>query len=1281
MKSDNSATPNSRFEDSEFYDRFVKSEEKHFRALASSVMGLPKEWALIPVAGKQPLQTNWQKKENVKTRKEIIEYCKGEPVYGIKAQYKKDPHVLKQIEKLGFNSPAVQQWVYRSYATGVGLLTGDLSGGIFAIDVDGASAEPLLQQISRGDLPDTVAWTSNKVGRRQFIYQIATKYQKKLANFSVRVPRSWDELPKAFRDKYPALECKVADGEGLEFRYNLKQSVLPPGIHPTTGFYSWIKEPDTLDAIADAPQWLYDLLDAYLDEEAIEAEEKAKQKAEAEARREHWRANRQQANANSNVPFDATVVEFEQAFDEFKARKALEQVYDVTAYKGDGWHYAECPRHVSTTGTSFQVHEETYQWKCWGCNASGTVWQYFHWRDTGNTDLRGSEYLSVVSGQLQELGLKLPQLKKEYGYESSDYDFGADERDRARDEEEELLAKAQDEGLEKPFDNPEYEQKSKKEKKDEWKNAQFNKRLAEYFDERDLTQAGYPFYVENSHYCSDVFGANMLQNGVVRGLVGIQAGMGKGKTYRIKAWLKSLDKNRQVIFVYSRIALGKSQVKKLSQSGCQIKWIDDTDMGAFKKGQVKKIGLCYDSLHKLADAKLDDNLIVVIDEAESGLTHLLTSSTLSKARGLTLAVFKKLLNTADREGAVLLADATLRKPTIDYVKQFLPFSPVKLCVNTAKPTKRQVELSMGKNGCFLTDLHNAFIKDVKVYFTTDSRSLGQGIHLNFQKTFGINKDDNRFVRLDRDTAKTEKGSEVISDMDGFISDHESEIQVMGSTPTLANGISQELDFFDMIYGHFCGTVTPIEAIQQMARCRHNSRWKVFCKSNQRLTNLTTIADVKKSFKVQQDLLNEMHGEYREFLNKKLANVEPDSRDYNHINLTLQLCEDIREGNFHVMGKEHQDYYYKIVADSNWGKANFTQLLIAELEREGHTIIPREGTETKEGEQVKEAVEEQKRIDAKSIAEADGDKYPSLEIALDVQAHGRTDQEYKDASKSIVVNLTGVKNQDITPEFIYKFKNDRNFYPQGLLYLYVNHPELAIKADVNKLEQQAIVKSEGGQTVGADFNPKSPKVKILIEKLKIKELLPLVNLEDPTHKITNTTPGIKEWAMRVKKLAQKTKDTIASVFGWGKFPCIMTVPKKKGGKSTPKYTSFAKKVLKEIGILLESTKKEQCEYRLSDAFLSDVERVMLNEGLTRKYLGETSEQIQEELVEQIKEAIPVVEAQEAIAQVEEDDDDIDTTWIMTYDGRHNADGTPVIATETPEVSDDDDEINTDELLLY
>ena len=130
-------------------------------------------------------------------------------------------------------------------STNVGLILGEHSNGILAIDFDGETAWQWFDENIGCDLPPTAVWTSGKPFRCQMAFQ---------------VPKEAWELVKTRKvvTKRPT-NAGVGDGEGFEFRWNGGQSVLPPSKLNDGRQYMWLDN----SPVAEIP---YELLVKWVEE-------------------------------------------------------------------------------------------------------------------------------------------------------------------------------------------------------------------------------------------------------------------------------------------------------------------------------------------------------------------------------------------------------------------------------------------------------------------------------------------------------------------------------------------------------------------------------------------------------------------------------------------------------------------------------------------------------------------------------------------------------------------------------------------------------------------------------------------------------------------------------------------------------------------------------------------------------------------------------------------------------------------------------------------------------
>ena len=155
-------------------------------------------------------------------------------------------------------------------------------------------------------------------------------------------------------------------------------------------------------------------------------------------------------------------------------------------------------------------------------------------------------------------------------------------------------------------------------------------------------------------------------------LIGIKSPKGTGKTHLIEQIVERATRDgKWVLLLTHRIQLGEALCQRVG-----LPYL--TEIKTVEYGTVLGYGLCIDSLHPNSGARFNaDNWedgVIIIDEAEQVIWHLLNSATCAQERVAILTQFKTLIqNNLSCDGKVYLADADLSDVAIDYIRSLAGF--------------------------------------------------------------------------------------------------------------------------------------------------------------------------------------------------------------------------------------------------------------------------------------------------------------------------------------------------------------------------------------------------------------------------------------------------------------------------------------------------------------------------------------------------------------------------------------------------------------------------------
>jgi hypothetical protein len=357
----------------------------------------------------KPLPLNWRGLRAVQMAQQKV-FPKEWNLMGVKG---------KDAFKKGWNTEPKRQvdaiadvLTYRS-ATGMGVVTGSLSGGLVAIDLDGWVADAAYKKVAGEEYEPygeekTMSWTSGKEGRRQLLYRVPEHLMPLFAEITT-LTATWNG--KFFNDvkktQHSIEEGKL--GEDFVIRYNKSMSVLPGSIHPDTKKqYRFLNYNGGMPA--EAPQWLIDVMKSkatggsqFLDEEDLK--------------------DIQHETAKTLVPPKQIRGWF---FKNEDVRRALmprlqELVFNHKEFDNYTWVEGSgenpqmqngCPWHKSSSGTAFQYAKNVGVWDCKACKVSGDELDFIHKIRTGDMYAGRPDPESLetyVSEIAEKLGFKYPE--------------------------------------------------------------------------------------------------------------------------------------------------------------------------------------------------------------------------------------------------------------------------------------------------------------------------------------------------------------------------------------------------------------------------------------------------------------------------------------------------------------------------------------------------------------------------------------------------------------------------------------------------------------------------------------------------------------------------------------------------------------------------------------------------------------------------------------------------------------------------------------------------------
>jgi hypothetical protein len=346
----------------------------------------PDWWTFVPVAGKATYLKEWASKPLPRER--LLEEYKSKTSY-----------------------------------RGLGVVTGEFSGGLLAIDIDGHDADTRYKAVA-GDCYEahgeesTMSWTSGKPGRRQILYRVPASFIQEMRHIKTIILRLDGTWHLGQGDMARAAGVKPdpsALGEGAKqdapyeevvLRFNACQSVVPGSPHPETHkLYQFLNY--NHGDVELAPQWVLDVIRGFRQPLRWLSEDDLK-------------ALDDELGETLVPPKQIRGWFFKEEVQALLRPRLEDLVFNHATFDSYGWKTREgsnpqrmsgCPWHGGSSGTSFQYSTESGCWDCKACSVGGDVLDFIHkvrTDDINATRPQGAALETYVAEIASGLGLEYP---------------------------------------------------------------------------------------------------------------------------------------------------------------------------------------------------------------------------------------------------------------------------------------------------------------------------------------------------------------------------------------------------------------------------------------------------------------------------------------------------------------------------------------------------------------------------------------------------------------------------------------------------------------------------------------------------------------------------------------------------------------------------------------------------------------------------------------------------------------------------------------------------------
>ncbi|MBD1838888.1 plasmid replication protein, CyRepA1 family [Coleofasciculus sp. FACHB-501] len=550
-------------------------------------------------------------------------------------------------------------------------------------------------------------------------------------------------------------------------------------------------------------------------------------------------------------------------------------------------------------------------------------------------------------------------------------------------------------------------------------------------------------------------------------LIAIKSLRGTGKTESLGGIAqKSIYQGKRVLVLTHRQQLG---VELCNRFG--INYV--SELRDSETRGLLGFGLCVDSLHPKSQARFNaeewKNCLIIIDEVEQVLGHLLNSSTCTSTRVSILKSLKTLIQqnlSSESEGQVIVSDADLSDLSIDYIKALAGFSVEPfIVVNDWKPEDGgwMCHQYGGKNPSELWASLESDIEEGGKPFVCLSaqKEKSKWGTINLEARLIARFPDLRILRIDAETVAdpTHAAYQCVGNLNEILPMYDCVL----ASPSIETGVSIVLKgHFTGVWGIFQGVTAPNSALQALARVREAVPRHFWAAS--RGMNGCFIGNGSTSIK---SLLSSQHKTTK-------SNISLLQR------ADFEAITDA-DTNFQ---SESLVTWAKLAVRHNAAILNYRENIVTGLQAEGHTIV--EGAVADNSYAIKEEIEINRdtnyQAECSAIAGADNisdAEYEKLKDKLTkTKSERRTERKHALKSRYATAEVTSALIEI----------DDEGLYPQLRLQYFLTLGREFLPGRDKKTAAAALENGEGALWK-PDFNRNQLGAKVdALDKLGVTQLL-------------------------------------------------------------------------------------------------------------------------------------------------------------------------------------------------